>query len=324
MYPGAYLETTPDKPAIIMAGSGKQLTYAELDQQSAKLARGLHDLGLRKGDVIAMLSDNQAECFVVYWAALRSGLYIAAINYHLTADETAYILNDCGAQVLLASGSVGNLAKEVVPLSPGVRHHFAFAGDVEGYGSMDELIAGAGEPLPEMPSGADMLYSSGTTGRPKGIKAALPDRSIDEPGNQLVALASALFGINDETVYLSPAPVYHAAPLRWSATVQSLGGTVVMLDRFDAEGMLAAIEKYGVTATQVVPTMFVRMLQLPEDVRTRYDHSTLRLCIHAAAPCPPEVKAGVREAWCVEPPEVYGATDGLWGWTCEHRRMHFA
>ncbi|WP_153504794.1 acyl-CoA synthetase [Cumulibacter manganitolerans] len=310
MYPGAYVNSTPDKPAIIMAGSGAQLTYRELEEQSAKLARALHDLGLRKGDVIAMLSDNQAECFVIYWAALRSGLYITAINFHLTAEEAAYIVADCEAKVLFASGSIAPLALDVAAQSPAVGHHFAFAGDIAGFASMSELIAGAGEPLAEMPSGADMLYSSGTTGRPKGIKAALPDRTIDEPGNQLVALATTYFGMSSDSVYLSPAPVYHAAPLRWSATVQAIGGTVVMLERFDAQAMLEAIEKYRITATQVVPTMFVRMLQLPAEVRETYDHSSLRLCIHAAAPCPPEVKAKMIDWWGPVLVEYYASTEG--------------
>ena len=310
MYPGAFVNTTPDKPAIIMASSGFQLTYRELEDQSAKLARALHDQGLRKGDVIAMLSDNQAECFVIYWAALRSGLYITAINFHLTADEAAYIVADCEAKVLFASGTIGQLAKDVADRSPGLSQSFAFAGEIDGFGSMAEIIDAAGDPLPEMPSGADMLYSSGTTGRPKGIKAALPDRTIDEPGNQLVALATAYFGMSADTVYLSPAPVYHAAPLRWSATVQSIGGTVVMLDRFEPVAMLEAIEKYSITATQVVPTMFVRMLQLPDDVREKYDHSSLKLCIHAAAPCPPEVKAKMIDWWGPVLLEYYASTEG--------------
>lgn len=310
MYPGTYAKTTPDKPAIIMAGSGKQLTYRELDEQSAKLARALHDLGLRKGDVFAMLSDNQAECLMIYWAALRSGLYITAINYHLTADEVGYILTDCEAKVLFTSGSLVQLGQEVIEAAPRVQQHFSFGGDIPGYGSMEQLIADAGEPLEEMPSGADMLYSSGTTGRPKGIKGALPERNVDEPGNTLVALATAFFGMSDETVYLSPAPVYHAAPLRWCATVQALGGTVVMMERFDAEGMLEAIQRFGITATQVVPTMFVRMLQLPDEIRAKYDHSTLKLCIHAAAPCPPEVKAKMIEWWGPVLVEYYASTEG--------------
>lgn len=310
MYPGAYVAQQPDKAAVRMAGDNRSLSYAELDDQSARLASGLHEIGLRKGDVVAMLSDNQMECFVLYWAALRSGLYITAINHHLSASEVAYIVEDCEAKVLFASATKSELAQEVAELSPQVEHRFAFVGDIPGFEPLSELIESAGAPLPEMPSGADMLYSSGTTGRPKGIKAPLPERSIDEPGNTLLALAAGLFGMSQDTVYLSPAPIYHAAPLRWCAAVQALGGTVVMMERFDAEEMLAAIERFGITATQVVPTMFVRMLQLPEEVRAKYDHSTLQLCIHAAAPCPPDVKAAMIQWWGPVLAEYYASTEG--------------
>lgn len=175
MYPGTHALTTPDKPAVIMAGSQEVVTYRDLDRTSAQLAVALHDLGLRKGDAVAMLSDNAAECFTIYWAALRSGLYLTAINYHLTSDEAAYIARDCDAKVLIASARLSTLAGEVRTSVSELEHAYAFGGHVEGFDSYEELLASAGERRPaEQPRGSDMLYSSGTTGRPK-------PRSVDQP-----------------------------------------------------------------------------------------------------------------------------------------------
>src|SRR5690348_11468281 len=211
MFPGTHAATNPDKPALIMVGSGQVVTYGELEDRSARLARALHDLGLRKGDVFAMLSDNSAEALELYWAALRSGLYITAVNHNLAADEAAYIVNDCDAQVLIASAGVRALAEAIVEQTPNIGHRFAFGGEVAGHASYEDLLAGAGEPLAEMPRGSDMLYSSGTTGRPKGVKPPLLPISVDQPGDPLVGLLGAAFGITDADVYLSSAPIYHAA-----------------------------------------------------------------------------------------------------------------
>ncbi|GAA3520401.1 acyl-CoA synthetase [Nocardioides daeguensis] len=291
MFPGVHAATTPDKIAVVMAGSGRSLTYRELDDASAALAKAWHDLGLRPGDVVAMFSDNALECLTVYWAALRSGLYITAINRHLAPAESAYIVTDSGAKVLMASAGIAAQAEAIRALLPEVSHAFAFGGEIAGYGSMEELIAAAGsERLADQPRGADMLYSSGTTGRPKGIKPPLLGIQVDQPGDPITGLAGMAFKLGPEDVYLSPAPVYHAAPLKWCSAVHAYGGTVVMMEKFGAAELLSAVERFGVTVTQVVPTMFVRMLQLPEDQRRSYDVSSLRLAIHAAAPCPPEVK----------------------------------
>ncbi len=310
MYPGTHAATDPAKPALIMAGSGRVLTYGELEARSAKLARALHDLGLRTGDVVAMLSDNAPEAIELYWAALRSGLYITAVNHNLAPEEAAYIVSDSDARALFASAGVRTLADAVVGLTPQVEHRYAFGGEVSGCASYEELVAGAGNPLTEMPRGSDMLYSSGTTGRPKGVKPPLPPLRVDEPGDPLTVLTGSAFGLNPGDVYLTSAPIYHAAPLRWCGVVVAHGGTVVMMEKFSAEGSLEAIEKYGVTVLQMVPTMFVRMLQLPDDVRTRYDPSTLRLAIHAAAPCPPEVKRAMIDWWGPILVEYYGSTEG--------------
>ena len=309
MYPGSHAASAPNRPAVVMAGSGKAVTYRELDDNSARLASALHILGLRAGDVIALISDNSPEAFEVYWAALRSGLYITAVNWHLAPEEAAYILRDSGARVVIVSAGVRAVAEPVLPLVPEVRHWYAFGGQVAGYQSYSELLASAGPRLTDQPRGSEMLYSSGTTGRPKGIKPRLVPGQVDEPGDPLVALLASAFKITKDDVYLSPAPIYHTAPLKWCASVQALGGTVVLMERFDAEEALAAIERFRVTVTQMVPTMFVRMLQMPEETRTAYDVSSLQLAVHAAAPCPPDVKDAMISWWGPILTEYYGATE---------------
>ncbi|MDX3225021.1 acyl-CoA synthetase [Streptomyces sp. ME19-01-6] len=310
MYPGTHATITPDKPAVVMAQSGRTLTYAELDDRSARLAAALHQAGLRQGDVIALLSDNAPEAFEVYWAALRSGLYITAINHHLAPDEAAYIVEDSEAAVLIASVGVAELARDLVAGAPGVRLRYAFGGDIEGYDSYTSLVDNAPARLERQPRGADMLYSSGTTGRPKGVKPPLPTFEVDQPGDALTAVVGRLLGLTADDVYLSPAPIYHAAPLRWCGIAHSHGGTVVLMEKFSAQGALDAVQRYGVTVLQMVPTHFVRMLQMPADARERADLSTLRHAVHAAAPCPPEVKQAMIDWWGPILIEYYASTEG--------------
>jgi long-chain acyl-CoA synthetase len=316
MYPGTHARTTPDKPALIVPALDDApeitVTYGELDSRSVRLARVLREAGLGKADHIAFLSDNCPEVFEVYWAGLRSGMYITGINHHLTAKEAAYIVNDCGARALVVSAAKAELAAAIVKHTPNVEIRLAFGGAVDGYGNYAAALAEvSAEPLGDQPRGADMLYSSGTTGRPKGIKPTLPDRQIDEPGDIMVAVFGQMYGFESDTVYYSPAPVYHAAPLRFGGIVQSLGGTLVMARKFDAEAALAAIERFRVTHSQWVPTMFVRMLKLPAEVRGRYDVSSLKVAIHAAAPCPTDVKQHMIDWWGPILEEYYGATEGI-------------
>ncbi|MDT7618576.1 MAG: long-chain acyl-CoA synthetase [Pseudonocardiales bacterium] len=312
MFPGTFAATTPDKPAVVMAGSGASLTYRELEEGSARLARFLVDHGLRRGDGIALLADNAPRVYEVYWAAQRAGLYITVVNRHLAPAEVAYIVNDCGARVFVASAALGDLAAAVAPLAPDVKVRLAYGGAVDGFDDYDTALDGiSSAPLPDQPRGADMLYSSGTTGRPKGIRPALPERQIDEPGDTYVSVFGAAYGFDSDTVYLSPAPLYHAAPLRFSATVQAVGGTVVVMERFDPEGALTAVERFRATHSQWVPTMFVRMLKLPAEVRERYDVSSLRVAIHAAAPCPVDVKRAMIDWWGPVLYEYYAATEGV-------------
>ncbi|HET6152569.1 MAG TPA: acyl-CoA synthetase [Marmoricola sp.] len=316
MYPGTWAATTPDKPAAIMAGTGQVLTYAELEDGSARFARHLYDEGLRVGDVIAILTENRLEALIVYWAALRSGLYITAVNHNLSVDEAAYIVSDCGARVLLASAGKATLAESVlaaVEAGPStLESMLAIGGPIPGFASFEDALAGASaEPLAAQPHGDDLLYSSGTTGRPKGIKLPLLPISVDEPGYPYVMIFGGLFGYGQETVYLSPAPFYHAAPLRFMGVVQALGGTVVMMEKFEAEAFLDAVATYQVTDTQVVPTMFVRLLKLPAQVREAADVSSLRTVVHAAAPCPVEVKRQMIAWFGPVIHEYYASTEGF-------------
>ncbi|GAA1900985.1 acyl-CoA synthetase [Lapillicoccus jejuensis] len=296
MYPGTWSTTTPDKPAAILLETGERLTYRELDERSARLARLLHERGLREGDVVALLSDNRLEAFEVYWAALRSGLYVTAVNHHLAPGEASYVVDDCGAKALVVSAAKADLVARL-RLDDRVSTRLAFGGSVPGYDDYRAALdATSAEPLERQPHGDDFLYSSGTTGRPKGIKAPLPPIAVDEPGYRYVTIFGGLYGYGEETVYLSPAPVYHAAPLRFMGVVHAVGGTVVLMQRFDPERFLEAVERFRVTDSQVVPTMFVRLLKLPEEVRRAADTSSLRTVVHAAAPCPVEVKQQVL-AW---------------------------
>ncbi|RRQ26606.1 acyl-CoA synthetase [Rhodococcus sp. Eu-32] len=310
MYPGAHSKTHPNKPAVIMADSGETVTFGELESQSIRIARYLRDAGLREGDHIALISDNNPRVFAIYWAATRSGLYFTAINRHLTAGEMAYIVNDCGARAVVAAATLHDVAGLVATQTPAVELRLAFGGSIPGFADLDEETVGlSDEPLESQPRGADMLYSSGTTGQPKGIEPSLPNRQIDEPGDTMVGLASGVWKMNSDTVYLSPAPLYHAAPLRTAAAVQALGGTVVVMGKFDAEHALACIDKFRVTHSQWVPTMFVRMLKLPDDIRQSYDLSSLTTAIHAAAPCPVDVKRAMIDWWGPILQEYYSSTE---------------
>lgn len=312
MYPDVHAVQWPDRPAVVMAGSGDRLSYGELAERSARLANALDVAGLCRGDTVALLTDNSIRAYEVYWAAMRSGLYLTAVNSHLPAHDVAYIVGDSGAQVLVVSAALADLAREVAEQAAGVRVRWAYGGAVPGYEDYDAALAAA-SPIPprDQPQGADLLYSSGTTGRPKGVKIELPDRQVDEPGNVLVPVLEGFYGFGSETVYLSPAPVYHAAPLRFGAAVHALGGTLVMMERFDAEAALRAIERYRVTHSQWVPTMFVRMLKLPEEARGGYDLSSHRVAVHAAAPCPVSVKQSMLDWWGPILYEYYAATESV-------------
>ncbi|WP_416899138.1 MAG: acyl-CoA synthetase [Minwuia sp.] len=309
MYPGEYAKSRPDHPAIIDARSGAVTTYAMLDRASNRVAQYLHAKGLRRGDCIAVLLENTPRYYEVAWAALRSGLYITPVNRYLLAKDVAYILEDCSARALFTSARFAEILHGIEGQAPDCAIRLAIGGAEAGLPDLDAALAGSPEtPLADEPLGQMMLYSSGTTGRPKGIVRPLPDQHVSDGFSHGYSVRD--FGIDADSVYLSPAPLYHAAPFAWSLGVTCNGGTVVLMDRFDEEWALQLIERYRVTCSQWVPTMFVRMLKLPEEIRAKYDLSSHRMAVHAAAPCPVEVKKQMIEWWGPIISEYYGGSEG--------------
>jgi long-chain acyl-CoA synthetase len=311
VYPGIHARSIPDKPAYVMGRSGEVVTYAQLDARSNRCAQLFRSLGLRPGAAIAIFMDNRREYFEPAWGAQRSGLYWTPVSQHLLPEEVEYIVGDCGAEVFVTSKALADTAAALAGRMPGVRHRFMVGGTVPGFESYEDAVASQPPtPIGDELEGQDMLYSSGTTGRPKGIKNPLPERRIGTPPPLLQALAAGMFGCSPETVYLSTAPLYHAAPLRFTMMMQRLGATSIVMESFDPAEALALIERHRVTLSQWVPTMFIRMLKLPEARRRAFDVSSQKVALHAAAPCPIEVKERMIEWWGPILVEYYGATEG--------------
>ncbi|MFN5244958.1 MAG: acyl-CoA synthetase [Novosphingobium sp.] len=307
MHPSIHAKTNPDRPAIIMASSGETITFAELDRRSNQVAQLLRSRGIKIGDTVAICMENHPWFFCLTWGFQRSGVHYVGISSRLTPPEIAYILEDSGAKILFGSAYLAPTLDEVAKLAPVEQLRFDTPGPMS---AEDALAAMPDTRIADERAGVDMLYSSGTTGRPKGVKIPLPEDPAIDQANALVGLILMAFGIKPDAVYLTPAPLYHAAPLRWSMTVQKIGGTVVVMEKFDPEAALAAIEKYKITDSQFVPTHFVRMLKLPEEVRKKYDTSTMKCAIHAAAPCPVPVKQAMIEWWGPVIYEYYAGTEG--------------
>ena len=306
MHPATHAAATPDRPAIVIAETGATVTYAELDARSNQVAHLLRGAGLTRGDTLVVWLDNGLDYLPICWGAQRSGLVFVAMSTKLTASEAAYIVADSGARAIFAGARFAALAANLPPIEA----RFAVGGAIPGWTDFDESVAAQpATRIADESSGRDMLYSSGTTGVPKGVRGPLPEGAIDAP-EAFLGLVAMLYGFAPGMMYLSPAPLYHAAPLRYCMAVHRCGGTVVVMERFDPEGFLAAIERFRITHTQVVPTMFVRMLKLPADVRARFDLSSLTHVIHAAAPCPPEVKLAMLDWWGDRIYEYYSATEG--------------
>ena len=310
MYPGKWAKVFPDKPAVIDSVTGEQRTYGELNDRSNQLAQLMHDRGLRRGDHVSIFAENHVAWFDVVWAAMRSGLYLTTVNRYLTDEEAGYIVDNSESEVLIATRSRADVAANIAQYAPKCHTWLMLDGAIDGYEDFDAAIgAYPAEPLAEQPAGTFMLYSSGTTGRPKGILRALPEGNIDEEANLVGSLQTMLWGFDEHSVYLSPAPLYHSAPLAFCAGAQSVGATVVMMPRFDPVQALAAIEEHRVTHSQWVPTMFTRMLKLEEEERGRHDLSSHKVAIHAAAPCPPKVKEQMFDWWGPILYEYYGGTE---------------
>lgn len=309
MYPGHFAARTPEKPAAIASASGASVTYAELDKRSAALAGYLHAQGLRHGDAVAVFLENNLAYFDVAWAALRSGLYMVTVSRHATADDAAYMVRDSGAKAIVSSVALTDVADACVAETPECTVRLLVGAQTEGWHDYEATLAAATRLPAELERKGDhMPYSSGTTGRPKGIRRPFEEGDLNE-GFASHLVAHAIYDMSPETVYLSPAPLYHTAPIQFCLRVHSAGGTVVMMERFDAESALAAIERYRVTHSQWVPTMFVRMLKLDAAQRAGWDLSSHRCAIHAAAPCPVEVKRQMIEWWGPIVEEYYAGSE---------------
>ncbi|MEQ1510429.1 MAG: acyl-CoA synthetase [Sphingopyxis sp.] len=307
MHPVIFAAQKPDHPAIIAAETGEIITYRQLDEASNRAAHLFRSAGLGHNDVVAFMLDNTPHYYGLTWGAQRSGLRYVCISSRLTQDETDYILENSGAKLLVVSAS---LAEAAGALQTCVTR-YALGGAIAGYESWDDAVSAMPPtPIGDERAGIDMLYSSGTTGQPKGVKIPLPEDPAIAQNSPMMMIAAGLLRMGEDSIYLSPAPLYHAAPLRWSMTVHRLGGTIVLMQKFDPERALAHIEQYQVTCSQWVPTHFVRMLKLPDAVRARYDHSTLNCAIHAAAPCPVPVKRAMIDWWGPVLEEYYAGSEG--------------
>ena len=298
MHPSIHAKSQPEKIAYRMARSGETVTYAELENRSNQGAHLLRSLGLSRGDGIALMLENDARFFEIVWAAQRAGLYYTCLSTRLSDADIAFILLDSNSQVLIASRAPNPEAipDEITLFAPGARDF------------VSERAQFPETPIEDESPGNDMLYSSGTTGRPKGIRPALPTGSLDQ-SNPLTEFGVTHYQMNADTILLSPAPLYHAAPLRWCMSVNKLGGTVIVMEKFDPEEALALIDRFAITHGQFVPTHFVRMLKLPDDVRARYDVSSLKVAFHAAAPCPVDVKRAMLDWFGPVLHEFYAGTE---------------
>jgi acyl-CoA synthetase (AMP-forming)/AMP-acid ligase II len=301
MHPRRFAIETPDTIAYVMAGSGEQVTYRELESRANQVAHWLRAQGVRTGDVVALMAENHPRLYELIWGAQRIGIHYLLVATALTEGELSYMLRDAdarlaifSAKVLARLGSDAGLPCPVAQLD-------------------DDLVATIRScpetPVPDETPGTDMLYSSGTTGFPKGIKSPVP-ASFEAP-TRATEFGVRYFGYAPDAVYLCPAPLYHAAPLRWSLAIHRLGGTVVLMERFDAEAALAAIERYRVSVAQVVPTHLARMLALPPAVRDRYDLSSLCSVFHAGAPCPVALKRQAIDWLGPIVHEFYSGTEGV-------------
>jgi long-chain acyl-CoA synthetase len=303
-----------ESPAFIMAG-GDTMAYGELYARSRRVAAALHDAGLRRGDGVALVLPNRSEFLEITWGCQLSGLYYTAINTHFTPDEAAYVIDDSEAKAVFVDATMGDLAAHVRAANPAVCVHVAVGGELSGWCVYEHALAAAGD-APPISDGSEMLYSSGTTGRPKAVRRPLPGDGNGSWAQAVLEMAlTRRYGMDPSSVYLSPAPLYHAAGVNYSMAVNRVGAASIIMRKFNAETVLRLIETHRVTHAQFVPTMFVRMLKLPEAVRKRYDVSSLRYVIHAAAPCPVDVKHRMMAWFGPIIHEYYGGTEGFAGST---------
>jgi long-chain acyl-CoA synthetase len=307
-----HAEAHPERPAVILHPSGKQVSFAEMKAGANRLAHHFRQAGLVEGDSVAVLMENNEHLHTVMWAARRSGLYYAPINTHLTPAEAAYIVDNSGAKAVISSRAMRKMCEGLDEHLPnGLPDLLIIADDgLDGWQRYPECVANQpATPIEDEIEGELLQYSSGTTGRPKGIRRELLHLPPAEAPSMISVLLGAL-GFNSDGTYLSPAPLYHTAPNMWSMGALAIGGTVVVMEKFDPIQTLDAIQRYRVTHGQFVPAMFIRMLKLPESVRNSYDVSTLQRVVHAAAPCPVDIKKQMIDWWGPLIDEYYSSSEG--------------
>jgi len=299
LHPSHHAKERPHQPAMIMGNTGQTITYQQLEETTNRGAHLFRKLGLKRGDHIALLMENQPAFFEICWAAQRAGIYYTPISYYLQPDEMEYIINNCEAKVFIASYKQHRHASAVMDRIPKAEHRFMVDGCVDGFVAWEMALEHMPvTPIADQSEGREMLYSSGTTGKPKGIKFALPKGGLGEAEEITRSVGLCLFmGVTHDTVALSTAPVYHSAPLGFVMGAHRIGCTVVIMEKFDAEDALRLIEKYKVGYSQWVPTMFVRLMKLPEVVRHKYDVSSMKMAIHGSAPCPMDIKEKIIQWW---------------------------
>lgn len=310
-HPRAVAAVTPDKPALIMADTGERVSYAQLVERSDRAAQLFASLGVAAGDTIAILLENHVRYPELIWAAKNSGVRYVAVSTHLNAADAAYVIADCGAVLLVTSRKQATLAGEALALLDTHPVLLMLDGATPPFLSFDDLVKHQpAMPLKGRKRGPSMLYSSGTTGRPKGVRTEFPDAPPESPPQRL-AMLRAQYGFDGDTVFINPGPWYHAAPQRMMVSVQRCGGTIIGFGSFDPATTLAAIGEYGGTHGFFVPTMFGRMLALPDAARATAQTGTLRHAIHAAAPCPVPVKRAMIDWWGPVISELYGGTEAF-------------
>jgi long-chain acyl-CoA synthetase len=309
-HPRTYAHTTPDKPALIMADSGAVLTYRQLVENADRAAQTFQRMGLLQGDKIAIFLENQICYPELCWAAKNSGIAYVCVGSQLNVGDAAHIVKDSGAKLLVTSHALAEVAQGIALAVPEVKR-LMIDGTIDGFLSYENLIAAEqAVPLSGRRRGPSMLYSSGTTGRPKGVRLPLPEASPETPPARFAMLLQQ-YGFAPDSVFLNPGPQYHAGPLRFMMSIMRSGGTVIGFHKFDPVATLQAIETYKATHAFFVPTMFSRMLALPEEVKSRFDTSSLRFAIHAAAPCPASVKEAMIHWWGPVICELYAGTEAV-------------
>ncbi|MBA2283116.1 MAG: AMP-binding protein [Acidimicrobiia bacterium] len=314
MYAAEHARQHPDQPLFVMGESGLVVTYGEYEARANRLAHLFRDHGLRRTDHVAFLMENNVRLLEAEGAAERTGLYYTCINSYLSPDEVAYIVNDCHARVFVTSAAKREVAAQLPARCPDVERWLIV--DVpdgepvpEGYERYEDVVGALpGEPVDDEQLGAAMLYSSGTTGQPKGILRPLPDAHPADP-MPVMAFVKAMYRFREGMSYLSPAPLYHSAPQASVSITVRLGGTAVIMEHFDPERFLSLLAEHRITHVQMVPTMFSRLLKLPAEVRDAADLSSLEAVIHAAAPCPVPVKEQMIGWFGPIIIEYYGATE---------------